>query len=355
MKKIYILHEYLTPTHFFALYDQEIKQNKYIIEDYIIISHLNLIKHHVKEVIKTKRIIKGIKNYIIGLKKIYDLKFISNATLIVGIGPYNKLLKKYKKVFTKNNSIFFASFTEWEKINIKIHDTISREEFFYILNNSMNSIAGVSKETIRGISQYSSLKTSSVKHSIAIEKYKKKNFKVNKYKEGETLKLLYLGQFIKRKNVHVLLEWLKKTDLEVEVNFAGNGILENELLKFEKELKNINVLGKISKNEVMEKIRNYDYLILPSEEEPFGIVLLEALASGVPCIVSNAVGPREIIRNGETGFVIEGKITTDSLEKIIKKILKIDFQTYKQLSYNSVLEAKTYSASNIIKKWEQLL
>lgn len=355
MKKIYILHEYLTPTHFFALYDQEIKQNKYIIEDYIIISHLNLIKFHVKEVIKTKKIIKGIKNYIRGLKKIYDLKFISDATLIVGIAPYNKLIKKYKKVLKKNNSIYFSSFTEWEKFNIKIHDTISRKEFFEILNNSMNGIAGVSNETIQGISRYSPLKTSSVKHSIAIEKYKKKDLEINKYKEKGDLRLLYLGQFIKRKNVHVLLEWLKKTDLEVQVDFAGNGILENELLKFEKKLKNINMLGKISKNEVMEKIRNYDYLILPSEEEPFGIVLLEALASGVPCIVSNAVGPKEIIRNGETGFVIEDELTIDSLEKIIKEILKIDFQTYKQLSYNSILESKTYSSSNIIKKWEKLL
>jgi L-malate glycosyltransferase len=42
-----------------------------------------------------------------------------------------------------------------------------------------------------------------------------------------------------------------------------------------------------------------DVLLVPSWEEPFGIVLLEAMASGIPVIASAAGGPREIIRPGE--------------------------------------------------------
>jgi glycosyltransferase involved in cell wall biosynthesis len=50
-----------------------------------------------------------------------------------------------------------------------------------------------------------------------------------------------------------------------------------------------------------------DVLLVPSWEEPFGIVLLEAMASGTPVISTAAGGPLDIIRNGETGFLVPAK------------------------------------------------
>jgi len=47
-----------------------------------------------------------------------------------------------------------------------------------------------------------------------------------------------------------------------------------------------------------------DFLVLPSDEEPFPLVLLEAMAHGKPIIGSDAVGPSTIIEDGQTGFVV---------------------------------------------------
>jgi len=47
-----------------------------------------------------------------------------------------------------------------------------------------------------------------------------------------------------------------------------------------------------------------DVLIVPSWEEPFGIVILEAMASGVPVIATAAGGPLDILRHGEDGILV---------------------------------------------------
>jgi glycosyltransferase involved in cell wall biosynthesis len=54
-----------------------------------------------------------------------------------------------------------------------------------------------------------------------------------------------------------------------------------------------------------EAYANMDAFVFPSETDTFGNVVQEALASGVPCVVSARGGPRFLIREGETGFVAE--------------------------------------------------
>jgi N-acetyl-alpha-D-glucosaminyl L-malate synthase BshA len=60
-------------------------------------------------------------------------------------------------------------------------------------------------------------------------------------------------------------------------------------------------LGK--QDSVAEIMACADLLILPSQNESFGLVALEAMASGVPVIASHAGGLPEVVENGETGFL----------------------------------------------------
>jgi glycosyltransferase involved in cell wall biosynthesis len=46
-----------------------------------------------------------------------------------------------------------------------------------------------------------------------------------------------------------------------------------------------------------------DVFVLPSDWEAFGIVLLEAMACGTPCVVADRGGPKEVVVDGETGIV----------------------------------------------------
>jgi glycosyltransferase involved in cell wall biosynthesis len=63
----------------------------------------------------------------------------------------------------------------------------------------------------------------------------------------------------------------------------------------------IDFLGFVSARDFFRVI---DILVVPSWHEPFGIVLLEAMASGVPVVSANCGGPSEIIRSGEDGLLV---------------------------------------------------
>ena len=55
------------------------------------------------------------------------------------------------------------------------------------------------------------------------------------------------------------------------------------------------------RQDAMELVRQCDVAMLCSEREPFGLVIIEGMACGIPVIASDVQGPREIIRPGETG------------------------------------------------------
>ncbi|GAA3327440.1 hypothetical protein GCM10020331_067380 [Ectobacillus funiculus] len=72
-------------------------------------------------------------------------------------------------------------------------------------------------------------------------------------------------------------------------------------------------LGK--QDNVEELLSMSDLLLLLSEKESFGLVLLEAMFCGVPCIGTNVGGIPEVIRDGETGFICELGDVRDIAEK----------------------------------------
>lgn len=356
MEKIYILHEYYTPSHFNALY-KEANRNGYKIESYIIMSRINVIKKTIKDIIKTKNIIKPIKNYLKNEKNLMSLKKLDRSILIVGIAPYNKLIKKYNNIFKNNHTIYFTSWTYWDDANKKVHDGINRSEYINILNECTKGVACVSSKTEQTIKTVlnENIKTSEVKHSIDIENYRIKE-QLDKCKFDQNIrKFIFLGQLIARKNVDLLIEWIKQSNEKFEFYFAGNGELKSEILNLCEIDSRVKYIGFLTKEEIRNTLKNYDFMVLPSKDEPYGIVLIEALSAGVPCIVSNAIGPSEIIENDRNGFVINDIDDINLLDKYLSKAINIEYSDYKTMSKNCIKDSRRYSTESVMKQWIKLL
>jgi glycosyltransferase involved in cell wall biosynthesis len=66
----------------------------------------------------------------------------------------------------------------------------------------------------------------------------------------------------------------------------------------------ISVLGPLPQSALAERLRGADCLVLPSRNESFGMVVPEALAAGLPVVVSDRVGAAELIEDGQNGWVV---------------------------------------------------
>jgi alpha-maltose-1-phosphate synthase len=132
-------------------------------------------------------------------------------------------------------------------------------------------------------------------------------------------KILFVGRIEYLKGVHYLLEAIKKLNLkDVYLSIVGNSTPETEHLLYNyKELNNIEFLGQKNKEELVEIYNTHDVLILPSIQESFGLVILEAMSCGVPVIATENTGASDIISDGIDGFIIPIRDPDKIAEKII--------------------------------------
>jgi rhamnosyl/mannosyltransferase len=124
------------------------------------------------------------------------------------------------------------------------------------------------------------------------------------------------------KGVPILLEALAlNKDLDWKLQIVGDGNLRSEYEKIAKDLgiaERINFLGRISDDELPTAYRESDIFVLPSinKNEAFGIVLLEAMSSGLPLIASSLPGVRTVFNCGKEGLYAEPGNKHDLAEKL---------------------------------------
>jgi glycosyltransferase involved in cell wall biosynthesis len=99
------------------------------------------------------------------------------------------------------------------------------------------------------------------------------------------------------------LETLLSEGLSVQLLVVGR--VDQRLLSGRKRLReNIREYGTISHSELASVLTSAHCLLLPSRFDSFGMVVTEAMASGVPVIVSDMVGAQELVEEGRNGFVV---------------------------------------------------
>jgi glycosyltransferase involved in cell wall biosynthesis len=139
--------------------------------------------------------------------------------------------------------------------------------------------------------------------------------------------MLFSGKFAPHKRPQDLLGALEilQTDLPcLGAVFVGDGVLRSSLQEeaARRKLANVFFLGFRNQSELPQIYACADCLVLPSEADARGVVVNEAMACGLPVIVSDRTGvwgPGDIVRDGENGFVYPcGDV--GALAKAIRKL-----------------------------------
>ena len=120
--------------------------------------------------------------------------------------------------------------------------------------------------------------------------------------DGKTI-LVYVGRISKEKDLDVIaaaLRKLEKEALPVQMVFVGDGPYTKELRA---ALPGACFTGALGGLELATAYASGDVFLFPSTTDTYGNVVVEAQASGLPTVVSDTGGPKELVENGLTGFV----------------------------------------------------
>jgi phosphatidylinositol alpha 1,6-mannosyltransferase len=102
---------------------------------------------------------------------------------------------------------------------------------------------------------------------------------------------------------------------------VGHGSEEASLRR---DLVEAEFAGVLRGTALAEAYANMDVLVFPSHTDTFGNVVLEALASGVPAVVTQDGGPKFIVQDGKTGFVTEDDHFAEKVAALVRDRVRLE-------------------------------
>lgn len=173
-------------------------------------------------------------------------------------------------------------------------------------------------------------------------------------------RIIYVGRLIEIKGIHLLIKALALSEYKdnIKLYIVGTGPDEyietlNDTVN-EKELKD-NVIFTGAQNDVTGYLAQSDIFVHPAVcEEGFGITMVEAMASSLPCVAFNKGAVPEIINPGENGIIVNEE-SPEALACAIDELYRIwKNGNLEPMRQNAVQTAKKFTIENTVKALEEL-
>src|SRR5438270_2479172 len=135
------------------------------------------------------------------------------------------------------------------------------------------------------------------------------------------VRLLYVGRISREKDLDLLAtayRRLRNEGLPIQLCVVGHGPHSKE---FSESLPEALFTGYLSGKELAAAYASADVFVFPSTTDTFGNVIIEAQASGVPVIVSDSGGPKELVENNRNGLITKSHDVED-LARAIQQLVK---------------------------------
>ena len=159
--------------------------------------------------------------------------------------------------------------------------------------------------------------------------------------------LFSTGELNRNKNHRIVIEAMSMIDKKEHVHYfiAGKGDMYGELISLaEKKRVNLHLMG--FRDDVPELLKASDIFLLPSIREGLNVGLMEAMASGLPCLVSDIRGSRDLI-DSRGGWLATSGNTKDFYLKLREALKKKDRQ---EMGAYNIQKVKLFSKEEVTRR-----
>ena len=156
--------------------------------------------------------------------------------------------------------------------------------------------------------------------------------------------VLYVGRLVYEKGIHILINAVPKISDKVNAKFiiVGSGYMKEQLLNIVRSMRlehKVLFMGFVDDATLLKLQKCADVSVVPSLFEPFGIVVLEAMAAKSPVVVSDTGGLSEIVDQDVTGFKAYPNNPDSLAWGITKVLLDTGYKKYiRENAYRKVRE-----------------
>jgi len=280
-------------------------------------------------------------------KKIREV-FKENYDIVHTHGPFGHNLPYHALMFSdsKNIATFHTAFVGFNFY--KLARIFYKESF-----KKLDRVICVSKKAYREIKRYFPLGNYAIiPNGVDTKRFTPEGKRIKK----NNLAVLFVGRFEPRKGPFIFLKAVRilreKGYKDFDFWMVGKGPLLEKAKKFSEENNlNIKFFGFVPPEELPIIFRSADIYVSPAiGGETFGIVLIEAMASGTSLICSNIEGYSEVVKHGINGLLFENKKEKDLAEKI--EILINDKNLREKLKEKGIEFSKNFDWMKIAEKVE---
>jgi len=212
----------------------------------------------------------------------------------------------------------------------------------------IHTVSNFVKREIEKISLINKKKIIVIPPGIELEKY------LNISKKAENNEFIMIGRLEPRKHYdHAIfaIKYATRRNPDIKLYIIGDGPLRSTLAGLIRRLsleKNVFLLGKVNEEVKHSLLSRAQALIHLGYPEGFGIVLIEALATGTPVITYDVAPLNEIILHGKTGYLVE----KDNIIELAKIITNFDINKFDSNILRGV--AKKYDINVVANMFEKL-
>ena len=173
-------------------------------------------------------------------------------------------------------------------------------------------------------------------------------------KNDDFFNIIFIGGKSIRKGLHYLIDAFNNfKHPKKNLHVVGSDTEDKDFFKEKLKNEKIHVYGHVNQLNLNKIINKCHVLVLPSIEDGFGIVTLQALAAGCPIIVTENTGPVKIIKEYDCGFVVPIRNPIAITDKL--QLLADDKDLLQKLSLNALSYAKKNTWSDYVDKLDNLI